>query len=80
MSDQIRFSVVSRSRRFFAEGIDVPISADATALYELRRLLADAVAKYLGREHPIVLLVGVRRGPHAGTLQPRIPHSRVNAR
>jgi hypothetical protein len=64
MRDEIRFALRSRVRRFVAEGLDVPISAEAPSIPELRRLLAEAAFRFLGHDTRIILLVGVRRGPH----------------
>jgi hypothetical protein len=66
---KVRFSLRSAGRGFTARGLDVPITADAVDLKELRRKLASATRTFFGQERAFSMLVGVREptfdGPQA---------------
>ena len=61
---KVSFSLgVARDGTFQAQGLEVPIRAQARSLTELRGKLLAATRAYFGYERPISLLLGVRPGP-----------------
>jgi hypothetical protein len=60
MNGKIRFSLRSSAGGFRAEGLDVPITANARNLGDLRAKLAAATKTFFGQERKFTMLVGVK--------------------
>lgn len=60
-NNKLRFSLRSAARGGFrAQGLDVPITADATSLSDLRAKLAAATRSFFGHDREFSILVGVK--------------------